>query len=55
MKERKSLKTGEKNWADVKIGVKRNTHNDLKDLKYDMRVDTFDEVVKRLIKIYKEE
>lgn len=44
----------EKNWADVKIGVKRNTHKDLKDLKYDMRVDTFNEVIKELIKSYKE-
>lgn len=46
------MKTG-KDWADVKIGVKRDTHKDLKDLKYDLRVDTFDEVISTLIKKYK--
>jgi hypothetical protein len=42
-----------KDWADVKIGVKRDTHKDLKDLKYDLRVDTFDEVISELIRKYK--
>lgn len=39
----------------TKLAIRESVKNDLKDLKYDMRVDTFDEVVKRLIKKYKEE
>jgi hypothetical protein len=44
----------EKNWADVKIGLRRTTHRRLKDLKYDLKVDTFDQAVEKLIDFYGE-